>query len=72
MDITCKAPGLKRELGESEDEYEARLLAAPEWEAPIRVTDIRKGGKRTVVAENGNATFSLLRSGIIVYTPDDD
>ncbi len=72
MEITCKAPDLKREPGESEDEYEARLLDATEWETPVRVTDIRKDGKRTVVAENGNATFSLLRSGIIVYTPDDD
>lgn len=72
MEITCKAPDLKREPGESEDEYEARLLDATEWETPIRVTDIRKGGKRTVVAENGSATFSLLRSGIIVWNPDDD
>lgn len=72
MEITCKAPDLKREPGESEDEYEARLLDATEWGAPIRVTDIRKGGKRTVVAENGSATFSLLHSGIIVWNPDDD
>lgn len=72
MEITCKAPDLKREPGESEDEYETRLLDATEWETPVRVTDIRKDGKQTVVAENGNATFSLLRSGIIVYTPDDD
>ena len=72
MEITCKAPDLKQDPGESEDEYEARLLAATEWGNPIRVTDIRKDGKQTVVAENGNATFSLLRSGIIVYTPDDD
>lgn len=72
MEITCKAPDLKREPGESEDEYEARLLDATEWETPIRVTDIRKGGKRTVVAENGSATFSLLRSGIIVWNPDEE
>ena len=72
MEITCKAPDLKQDQGESEDEYEARLLAATEWGNPIRVTDIRKDGKQTVVAENGSATFSLLRSGIIVYTPDDD
>ena len=72
MEITCKAPDLKREPGESEDEYEDRLLDATEWGAPIRVTDIRKGGKRTVVAENGSATFSLLRSGINVWNPDDE
>lgn len=72
MEITCKAPDLKQDPGESEDEYEARLLAATEWGNPIRVTDIRKSGKQTVVAENGNATFSPLCSGIIVYTPDDD
>lgn len=72
MEITCKAPDLKQDPGESDDEYEERLLAATEWENPIRVTDIRKGGKRTVVAENGSATFSLLRSGITVWHPDDE
>ena len=72
MEITCKAPDLKQDPGESEDEYEARLLDATEWENPIRVTDIRKGGKRTVVAENGSATFSPLCSGITVWNPDDD
>lgn len=72
MEIECKAPDLKQNPGESDEEYEARVLDATEWEKPIRVTDIRKGGKRTVVAENGNATFSLLRSGIIVWDPDDD
>lgn len=72
MEITCKAPDLKQDPGESEDEYEARLLAATEWGNPIRVTDIRKSGKQTVVAENGSATFSPLCSGIIVYTQDDD
>lgn len=72
MEITCKAPDLTREPGESEDEYEARLLAATEWESPIRVIDIRKGGKRTVVAENGSATFSSLCSGITVWHPDEE
>lgn len=72
MEITCKAPDLKREPGESEDEYEARLLDATEWETPIRVTDIRKDGKRTVVAENGSATFSPLCSGITVWHPDEE
>lgn len=72
MEITCKAPDLKREPGENDDEYEERLLAATEWENTIRVTDICKSGKRTVVAENGNATFSLLRSGITVWHPDEE
>ena len=72
MEITCKAPDLKQDPGESEDEYEARLLAATEWGNPIRVTDIRKDGKQTVVAENGSATFSPLCSGITVWHPDDE
>lgn len=72
MEITCKAPDLKREPGESEDEYEARLLDSTEWGNPIRVTDIRKDGKQTVVAENGSATFSPLCSGITVWHPDDE
>ena len=72
MEITCKAPDLKREPGESDDEYEARLLDATEWETPIRVTDIRKSGKQTVVAENGSATFSPLCSGITVWNPDEE
>lgn len=72
MEITCKAPDLKQDPGESEDEYEARLLAATEWGNPIRVTDIRKSGKQTVVAENGSATFSPLCSGITVWHPDDE
>lgn len=72
MEITCKAPALKQYPGESEDEYEARLLAATEWGKPIRVTDISKCGKPTVVAENGSATFSPLRSGITVWHPDDE
>ena len=72
MEITCKAPDLKREPGESEDEYEARLLDATEWETPVRVTDISKGGKQTVVAENGSAIFSPLCSGITVWHPDDE
>jgi hypothetical protein len=72
MEITCKAPDLKRKPGESEDEYEARLIDATEWETPIRVTDIHKGGKRTVVAENGSATFSPLCSGITVWHPDEE
>lgn len=72
MEITCKAPDLKQDPGESEDEYEARLLAATEWGNPIRVTDIRKSGKQTVVAENGSATFSPLCSGITVWHPDEE
>ena len=72
MEITCKAPDLKQDQGESEDEYEERLLATTEWVKPIRVTDIRKDGKQTVVAENGSATFSPLCSGITVWHPDEE
>lgn len=72
MEIECEAPAIKREPGERDDEYEARLLAATEWESPIRVIDIRKGGKRTVVAENGSATFSSLCSGITVWHPEEE
>lgn len=72
MEITCKAPDLKREPGESEDEYESQLLAATEWGKPIRVTNISKFGKPTVVAENGSATFSPLCSGITVWHPDEE